>query len=308
MSTLVPTRDYGSGPEFRKTFNCYGDFARFMREPGPRKCLMQQAVRGTHANSADHLLDLMEFGWKAGTARLANEVEFAVKHSPVGPAPVDYDVAGGIYDVQSGIMGLPERFRIEDDYGRTPGPVKLVWGNSLSGSFDDRDIERYGAAVVLLVQTLEARGIPVELSVEKRNHMYGAYQSYNVLVKAMHEPLDLVRLAFPMMHPQATRAVSWAAHQAISGKESQIPARPLDPKDGETFILPTFAEFGCSTDSAHAARKLAAWWGSLELSGRDQWAGMSQAEQDRAYEEATRRLFEAGRVGGSSVTDGHRIR
>tara|TARA_R110000868_G_scaffold151117_1_gene374718 strand:+ start:3964 stop:4596 length:633 start_codon:yes stop_codon:yes gene_type:complete len=122
-----------------------------------------------------------------------------------------YDVDGEEFDVEQWIEGSHELFEIRERKRVTRRQVTLVVNGSAPSSVTPETLTSYGAAIASLVASIEEVGNQrVRILYEQGGRKNGKRYVQRVVLKEVHDTLDLMQLAFPLIHPSALRRVCFA--------------------------------------------------------------------------------------------------
>ena len=113
-------------------------------------------------------------------------------------------------NVPNAIIGLPKSMR---QIQRTPQKVKainLIWSPVVNCGVDQEDIQKSGELVLQMIYTLEVKGYRVNLtSAPFAGREDGETIICMVTLKEFRQPLDMLKLSFPMTSPSYFRRLGF---------------------------------------------------------------------------------------------------
>lgn len=190
-------------------------------------------------------LALAKDGWSEGAQNLFDNLR--ATPAPTGKeARFRYDVAGELPDVARFLSGDPMNMRGKGKVkGRAP-VLHVAVNGTASGGTSAKCLANYGAALVAMVDRLEASGRRVELDVLScgiHNNDFGYSMGWNV--KKASEPVDLAAIAFSIAHPASFRRIGFAIIERMPkecesygyGKCGGISANHLPDPAANIFLL-----------------------------------------------------------------------
>lgn len=159
-------------------------------------------------------------GWTGGNKvidKLRVQIDQMIQASIPQPE-VYYDVVGDIIDMGRYVEGEPECMMHIEDTGTLkrsnhPTVARLVFNIGVSGAVSRRTALLRGAAVIVLIDTLERHGtrVQVDLAYGVSNRLYdGDVLEYHLTIKQAHEYLSTNSLAFYLGHVSSIRRLMWA--------------------------------------------------------------------------------------------------
>lgn len=120
------------------------------------------------------------------------------------------NVVGVVPHVPNSLLGLPQSMI---NLEKTPNKVKVVSINydmSINCGTNTRDIERSGIMLLSIVNMLELQGYRVKLNVIAFSGMGGNELAIvSVEAKDYKQPLDLLKVCFPLVHPSFFRRLGF---------------------------------------------------------------------------------------------------
>jgi len=165
-------------------------------------------------------------GWPEGRKGVERLMASFKVTSKISRPYIAFDVTGeGGFDAGMLVSGVPEcimDWREGEDSRQGAGPIVTVAMNiSQSSSIGADTIEARGAAVLTLVDALEAAGRRVEVLIAKSNH-YGPWNcdvTFIVHAKRPDCPLQVDQLTFATVHVASNRQIgfSWVARAVQLG-------------------------------------------------------------------------------------------
>lgn len=204
--------------ESRTTIECDG-LSAFL-SPGPRRCAPER--RSSETGTADftgtrsyaEAERLLREGWPAGadeartlSAQLA--AEMSEGETVERPTPV-WDVAGDDADVSRFLSGEPENMVawMPEPVPASGRVVRILLGGRVAFHVGEEAMKRAAVMVTAAADTLEARGVRVEVVVSYAVAWANTHLEIRHRLKAAEEPLDLPRVVAGM-HPSAFRRVAF---------------------------------------------------------------------------------------------------
>lgn len=198
-------------------------------------------------------LELADKGWAEGVRALADSMSVLppINHHE---ASWRYDVAGELPDIGRFLAGDPAHMRRHGHpKGRKPIlclAIPIVAAASVSA----KQLANYGAAVVNLVDRLEASGRRVEVRATHIGDVHSGIVAASFTAKHAEDPVDLSALAFSLGHPAASRRITFAmierSHIARTGLYglpiAETEAHLVDPIPG-TLVLQRMGAHSCNT-------------------------------------------------------------
>jgi hypothetical protein len=166
-------------------------------------------------------VDLARYGWREGREKLFS---LSLKHPPFAIEPVRQamlDYAGFMPDIPEYLSGNPEHMRDERIIMRQSGNIfRFHLSAQVNANVSAKQLENGGAAVVSLIDAMEASGCRIELnwiavSEAAKAALPGPSLIVRVRLKEADQPLDMDRLAFWCMHPGATRRMEFAVDERL---------------------------------------------------------------------------------------------
>lgn len=163
--------------------------------------------------SFEEAVELMMHGWDEPLSKLKKEAsklqaKSNMKTSKYVPTS---GVVGFAPIVPNAIMGLPNSMI---HYNKTQQKVKavtLVYGNHVNCGWTTDEIIKASVVALQIVNELELMGYRVKLAVEGYYGERGRNSARFVVdVKDWRQPIDLKKLAFPMVHPSMLRRIAFA--------------------------------------------------------------------------------------------------
>lgn len=151
----------------------------------------------------DDTVRMIESGWTEGAERARSVRDGIMAQAPILPRLTRYDVAGQVPDVQRALAGNPMAMRRTAPQADKVRPVlTLQVGIFVSAVVDARKIQDAAAAMVAVVDTLEAGGYPCHVLAVCHMRKGDNFDHELVTqVKAPNEPVSLADAAFICGHP-----------------------------------------------------------------------------------------------------------
>lgn len=203
----------------------------------------------------ERAIDLARFGWDEGTEKFNGLVmEAESKGLKEGKkTQTEYAPAGAYPDVPLFLSGSPCHMANEIECPETVHRIARIKINAgASSNVKGKTIQNYGAAICVLIDSLEANETRVELIYSSPvDSMRGlsVIDSFNteICLKQAHESLSISALAFWLSHPAAKRRLIFR-HREIAFPSIHEYGSPTDlPKEEGTFIIPKLNETFCSS-------------------------------------------------------------
>ncbi len=210
----------------------------------------------TGSRSFEHSMELAEQGCSK-TREAIHEASFRVvtdslpewEFSPVGAFPC----------IPAYAAGVPENMFTQSEWG-TPIPkpiVRIVVNIGANCNVTTQEIINRGAAVLALIDRVQAAGQRVELVAEWSTTRERNWYIFSVTVKRPEEPADLDRISYAMAHPSMLRrsgfrAMEFTAPHYVGGYGSSRDY-PERGDTGEVYIG-SMSSDGHSYESRESAR------------------------------------------------------
>ena len=173
----------------------------------------QKFCRTKNYEEARHLA---LYGWKEGLRKIGREVSILQQMARPKPVPiVRHDVAGERPNPARAAASVPDSMIHRDRSDEKTRPIITFEYLSAYPAYTDPDtVIRFGAALTVLIDDLEAAGYRVE--VIARDETYPSYYnapslSFAYPVKTAGQAVDLGKLAFWLAHPSALRRIGFSA-------------------------------------------------------------------------------------------------
>lgn len=156
-------------------------------------------------------------GWSEGTNRLATALNVLMPPN-AKETETRYDVAGHFPDVARFVAGDPAcMVRRGRTGGHTP-VVSIVVGLTAHGGIPASYYANFGAALVNVIDQMEASGQRVELSIMFPNALPGIRCLAGWRVKAAEDHCDLSSIAFSLAHPAAYRRLGFGLWEMTANR------------------------------------------------------------------------------------------
>lgn len=220
-SCPVPSREAVASPTTLETYEDFGAFldASEAMQPGEQwkarglDSDMDPSDRFHHGATFADTVNMARNGWASGMAAVRREIDVAAPARSNGAAAAYAPaVAGFRPHVGRFAAGAPDCMVGRNEGGLSPSSVvKLVVDLTNHCGVDAQHIVRWGAALALTVDKLEADGTTVEVVgvLETTGDGHGTAPSQtlaaHVTLKRSGMVLDLDRLAFMVAHPAVLR-------------------------------------------------------------------------------------------------------
>jgi len=147
-------------------------------------------------------LDLLAVGWPEGAKRLAAAVSVdatTAEQTEIAPAFIP-DIAGAYGFAQAALNGDPECFYRYEAEPITKPVIRLAVSVGIRFSVDHSDMLKRAQGYLLLINSLEASGVRVELWLTNVNSEDGCSILNAIRIKEADQSVDLNRLAFLCGH------------------------------------------------------------------------------------------------------------
>ena len=167
---------------------------------------------GTHTWDEAH--SLLTHGWREGRSKLAESTEFAKAVTRQGISEAwQHAPAGAFPNVPAYCAGIAECMMTPPgEEQRTSLPIVTIAVNIGAAYFTPTNVMiNRGAAIVALIDSIEAQGQRVELICCTRTDLWAneGPLDIRVTVKRADEHVDLDRIAFTMTHPSMLRRMKF---------------------------------------------------------------------------------------------------
>ena len=158
-------------------------------------------------------------GWVAGAKKIEKaRVLVAPKGKAVRREVVMREAGPGVVSMGHYMAGHPQPYAVIKERNQPrngKGKVVHVMVNiSASSNVKRSVIERRGAAIVALVDALQAAGRRVEVTAVEAINYSGNHLEYHITVKRAQDRLNLPTLAFALAHPAMLRRIVFAANES----------------------------------------------------------------------------------------------
>lgn len=198
-------------------------------------------------------LALADKGWPEGVTMLADSL------SVLPPVNADvsswrYDVAGELPDIGRFLAGDPACMkRHGHPKGRQP-ILALAIPIVVAAGVPAKEMANYGAAIVSLVDRLEASGRRVEVRATHIGDVTSGIVAASFTAKQAEDPVDLSALAFSLGHPAASRRITFGMIERSHLRKTGYYGLPIketedhliDPVPG-TIVMQRMAPGSCRT-------------------------------------------------------------
>lgn len=201
-----------SNPEFRLFFDSTKDLAEYLRTHEPQEDWKIHAESITQ-NSEYHMEDfagvrnvdeaftLLEYGDANSAARIKAKGNIRVKMTGASPS-LETAVVGCVPHIPNYIMGLPKQMMKVTRIPRKIPVIDVYLFVSFAHHTSADSIADAGLAIANAVNATELKGVRVNLyavcgSADRHGHKYAVVTK----IKDAKEPLNLLNVAFPIVHP-----------------------------------------------------------------------------------------------------------
>jgi hypothetical protein len=206
----------------------------------------------TGSASFDETVSLARTGWQDGLKKMTKGVHAIASSQAVGRAPAySLDVAGAYPIPALAAAGLPDcMVALAPVQERTRPIVRLIVTVSVMAGFTAEAFANYGAALVSIIDALEANDCRVELTVAACSSPLRSLKEkalYTVRIKEAQDSVDLDRMAFCLSHISFFRRLFFAiyennAPQYFHDRSSRTPDR--DEVEQGLIIIPSAMSLG----------------------------------------------------------------
>lgn len=160
--------------------------------------------------------DLLVHSWDKPLDRLKGGEKAFVKSNTVAQKRKSATgVVGYMPNVPNAVMGLPNSMINTESIKRKVKAVTIVYSPCVSYQWSSNEIIDSGIAVMNIINLLERNGIRVQLTIEFMASHTGISNPKNQLsvawlnVKGWRDPLDLKKIAFPVVHSSMLRRIGF---------------------------------------------------------------------------------------------------
>lgn len=252
--------------ELPRLFKAHGeslqDVVQWLKSTSPRWSNPSSIVTGRDDNwdfgvGYAGALELADKGWPEGVRLLADSLSVLAPPN-ASEDSWRYDVAGELPDIGRFLAGDPAHMR---RHGHPKGhqPIlALAIPIVVAAAVSAKELANYGAAIVSLVDRLEASGRRVEVRATHIGDVRPGIVAVSFTAKQAQDPVDLSALAFSLGHPAASRRITFAMierapHVGNTGwygmpiKETE--EHLVDPIPG-TIVMQRMVPGSCRTPAA----------------------------------------------------------
>jgi len=204
----------------------------------------------TGTRTWDEAHSLLTHGWREGRSKLADSTEFAKAVTRQGVSEAwQHAPAGAFPHVPAYCAGIAECMMTPPgEEQRTSLPIVTIAVNIGAAHFTSTSVMiNRGAAIVALIDSIEAQGQRVELICCTRSilHNNGGPLDIRVTVKRADEHVDLDRIAFTMAHPSMLRRMKFRIMEFTLPDREYGYGTPADLHDDDfehgTMYIPKFS-------------------------------------------------------------------
>ena len=129
------------------------------------------------------------------------------------------DVAGDFYEVGRVVSGDPECAITKARVKREMPAIKITITGGARGEIDAKTYFRRGAAIVALIDVLEASGIRCLVVLGYQNTPHANKKEFinkcSIVLKEHEDALDVDRISFAISHPASLRQVNFAVREGL---------------------------------------------------------------------------------------------
>lgn len=201
-----------SNPEFRLFFDSTKDLAEYLHTHEPQEDWkihfesVTQHSKGylqdfAGVRNVDEAFNLLERGDANSAARIKAKGNIRVKMTGASPS-LETAVVGCVPHIPNYIMGLPKQMMKVTRIPRKIPVIDVYLFISFASRTSADSIANAGLAIANAVNATELKGVRVNLyavcsSADRHGHKYAVVTK----IKDAKEPLNLLNVAFPIIHP-----------------------------------------------------------------------------------------------------------
>lgn len=192
-------------------------------------------------------LQLAKLGWVDGLDKikdLKNKLDIDLGKYKLSRLP-SYGYQGHAIDIGKFLQNDLECFQKFDYFvDEKPGQIyKVVCSISVSAAISTEVIIQKGAITACLIDIIESLGNRVELVVNEKSKDGSYTCEYDILIKKADESLQLIDLAFSLIHPAMLRRLVFSVNEIDGWSDySSGYGRPIEATDkGDIYISEIFS-------------------------------------------------------------------
>lgn len=199
--------------EHELVFDTWDEYVAFAAQPSkwreptePTGAGPRSGPRPYNGNCTwDEAVHMARYGWQEGRENLAQAIAIARPERAIVQS-TSRDVAGDYPLIPAAVAGDPMNMIVRRRSQVAARPVvRIDYNGSVSGKLDASRIVNRGAALLSIVDAMEARGYSCELRIIFKTWNAAQRLSVAVTYKRAGEPLDIDRAAFALIHPATMR-------------------------------------------------------------------------------------------------------
>lgn len=253
---------------YRKTFDSWDEFVGYLRTTPPlwprNECQSFSAGRMSNwfgSNSWDEAMDYAVKGHPVGrtlidkaVTKFTSEPEPLWETAPVGAFPC----------IPAYSAGVPEdMFTISETAQKISQPiVRIVVNMTASSIVEPHEIVNRGAAIVTLIDRIQASGKRVELVATEHSSSLAGRYLFSVTVKRPEEPVDMDRIGLVFATPIFLRRFMFRMMECTAPNVVPGYGRPEHFPDDFTdrdLVIPKIVPGECDTVEQANATVAALW-------------------------------------------------
>lgn len=157
-------------------------------------------------NTYNEANDMLIKGWDAKAPMLAQRIKAneTTTHQAQRRTPT-YNMVGGQASVPRYLQGIPTNMI---DHKQTPVKQKIITINkdlAYAANVRTSEIEAEGIKALQIIKGLEGKGFRVKLNTIWVSSVGNTFHTVKVCVKRPEERMNLLKMAFPLIHPSMLR-------------------------------------------------------------------------------------------------------
>lgn len=166
--------------------------------------------RFTKTKNYAEAVDLFKNGYAEPLAQIKKGVEVNSKGLIHQKTAVRNDIVGYAPCVPAAIMGIPKSMINKDNAVKKSKIISIIHDATSNCNTSTSTFIRAGIATLSIINSLEASGYRVALSVAFKNSAENKERAFaTVNLKDWRQPLDLKKMAFPFCHPSMLRRIGF---------------------------------------------------------------------------------------------------
>lgn len=168
-----------------------------------------ESTEWTKSNSYEHAEELIIKGYKEPMNQIKKGLLKIKKEQTVRRAKIQHSVVGYAVSVPLALTGVPECMFTREKVAVKSKTLHLVYGFSALGDVSPRDLINGGINFIGLVNTLEKNGYRVKIDIVRCTTTEKTAIGYLCNVKEYNQPLNLLKLCYPLVNPSMLRRTSF---------------------------------------------------------------------------------------------------